>query len=49
MSRTNEYFNEGRDAYTQGSKVSDNPYTEYTEEYIQWKKGFKQGEKESKE
>ena len=42
----NEFFKEGKKAYFKGKTKGENPYELYSEEFNQWVKGFKAGEKE---
>ena len=39
-------FKEGKKAYFSGQSKNDNPYEPQSENFNQWKKGFKAGEKE---
>jgi ribosome modulation factor len=49
MSLSNQCFNEGRNDYFNGKGKHENPYEQYSEEYNQWLKGFKCGQKEDLE
>lgn len=40
MANQNQYYVEGKEAYSAGLKNSDNPYTPGTIQYMNWSKGW---------